>query len=41
MLWFAVNSYSYVNPRGVCEHVSFVARFPFAAWRYWRLMRNA
>jgi len=41
MMWFITTSYSYVNPRGVMEHVSFVARFPRAAWIYWRLMRNA
>lgn len=37
---FIKDSYSYINPNGVLEHVWFVLRLPVAGFKFYTLMRN-
>ena len=40
MLWFLKTSYSYINPRGLIEHLKFLRRLPVAALKFRRCMRD-
>jgi len=41
MWWFIRTSYSYINPRGVRQHIRFLRDLPGAYRRYAKCMRKA
>ena len=38
--WFCLESYRFVSPRGLREHLSFILNFPRSAFIYWQQVRE-